>query len=91
MTPLAILGSILQALAGIATNPVLGLGSSVTRFAPLLGYITSLAAAGDSALDELKAVNAQVQRIVASGAPPSEIDWADWDVRHEAAKARLQS
>ena len=90
MSILTILASILPSIAAIAGNPALGIGSAAeAKIASLLGLVTTLFATGTAAMAGLTALDTELKAIVASGAPPTDAEWADLDARHQAAKARL--
>lgn len=91
MTILQTFLSILQSIGAIAANPVLGSIDAVTKIAPLIGLVSSLAAEGVAAQSKLEDLDNELKAIVATGNAPDDATWADWDARHQAAKARLQA
>jgi hypothetical protein len=92
MTVLALILNILPSIAAIASNPALGIGSAATqKIASLLGLVTALGQTGAMAMSALTALDTELKAIVASGAVPTDAQWADLDARHQAAKAALQA
>lgn len=91
MTILQTLLSVLQSIGAIAANPVLGSVDAITKVAPLIGMAATLASEGIAAQSKLEDLDNELKAIVASGNAPDDATWADWDARHQAAKARLQA
>lgn len=87
-TFLIVLG-LLRTLSAIATNPALGLSKDGVRIAGLLDLIIALGQEGEQANEALLALDAEVKALDAAGGPIPDEQWAAWDARHEAAKARL--
>jgi hypothetical protein len=86
---LTVISSILSSVGILIGNPLLGVLPA--KIVPLLNLVSELVLKGSEALDKLDALDAQLKAIIAEGRPPSEEEWAEWEARHEAAKARLQS
>lgn len=91
MTTLQLVSSVLESIGLIAANPAFGIAGSAAKIIPLIGMLSALVAEGETARAEISKLDDQLKAIVASGAPPSDEDWASWDARHQAAKARLQA
>lgn len=91
MTTLQLIASILSSLGTIAANPAFGISEAAAKLVPLLGMVAALVAEGEKARDKIQALDEELKALVASGLPPSDADWARWDARHQAAKARLQA
>lgn len=86
---LAIIFSILSSIGILLGNPALGVLPA--KLIPLIDLAAGLIAKGAESLEKLKALDAQLKGIIAEGRVPTEAEWAEWETRHEDAKARLQS
>jgi hypothetical protein len=83
--------SVLASVGAIAVNPAFGIAGVAAKLVPLLSLISSLVSQGAAALEKLKALDEQIKAIVAEGRVPTDAEWAEWDARHQSAKARLQA
>ncbi len=86
---LQVISSVLSSIGILIGNPLLGVLPA--KIAPLLEMVSGLVLKGAEAIAKLEALDEQLKGIIAEGRPPSEAEWAEWETRHEAAKARLQS
>lgn len=82
---------ILSSLSLVVLNPAFGPAGLAGKFAPILTLLTDLIGRGEEAWEEAKVLDAQLRTIVTEGRTPTDAEWAEWEARHEAAKARLQS
>lgn len=88
MNAFILISGILQTLALVARNPALGFDAG--RYADLLEFLSRLVQRGNSALDELRALRADVEGILEQGRAPTDDEIARWKQRSDAAHEGLQ-
>jgi hypothetical protein len=90
-----VIGTVLSIFANaiqVFANPSL-IGDQVTRDR-LTGFLTFVAnsiKSGDVAVDELKLVDENIQKLVTEKRPPTNEEWAEWESRRDAANARINA